>query len=219
VTDQLFGLLSTFGLPALFIIIVIASVGVPLPISLLLIASGSFVARGEMRLWQVIIICSAGAITGDQIGYWLGRWGGRKLVGRVTKRFGGAEMIQRGEAFTKRRGGMGIFLSRWLVTPLGPWLNLTSGITGYSWPRFLFWDVTGEVLWVVIYVNLGKIFSDRVSALAELLGNLTWVIVGVIAAAILGWKLLQYFRSGGGSSEKTKVAAKAYSAATENCSR
>jgi hypothetical protein len=74
---------------------------------------------------------------------------------------------------------MGIFLSRWLVTPLGPWLNLTSGIAGYSWPRFLFWDVTGEVLWVVIYVNLGKIFSDRVSALAELLGNLTWVIVGV----------------------------------------
>jgi membrane-associated protein len=215
VIDQLFGLLSTYGLPALFIILAVSSAGVPFPITLLLIATGSFVAQGEMVLWQVLIICSAGAIVGDNVGYWLGRWGGRKLVHRVTERFGGADMIKRAEAFTKRWGGVGVFLSRWLVTPLGPWLNLTSGIAGYSWPRFLFWDVLGEVLWVVIYVGLGNLFNDRVGALAELLGNLTWVIVGVIAAGILGWKLLQYFRNGGESSEKTKVAAEAYSAATE----
>jgi membrane protein DedA with SNARE-associated domain len=214
VTDQLFALLSTYGLPALFIVLAVSSAGVPFPITLLLIATGSFVAQGEMVLWQVLIICSAGAIIGDQIGYCLGRWGGRKLVGRVTKRFGGADMIKRAEEFTKRRGGIAIFLSRWLVTPLGPWLNLTSGITAYPWPRFLFWDVLGEVLWVVIYVNLGNIFSDRVGALAELLGNLTWVIVGVIAAGILGWKLIQYFRSNE-SSDKTEVAADAYSTATE----
>ena len=214
-TDQLFGLLSTYGLPALFIILAVSSAGVPFPITLLLIATGSFVAQGEMVLWQVLIICSAGAIVGDNIGYGLGRWGGRKLVHRITERFGGADMIKRAEAFTKRWGGVGVFLSRWLITPLGPWLNLTSGIAGYSWPRFLFWDVLGEVLWVVIYVSLGNLFSDRVGALADLLGNLTWVIVGIIAAIILGWKLLQYFRSSGEASEKTKVAAEAYSTATE----
>ena len=213
-TDQLLGLLSTYGLPALFVILTVASVGVPLPVTLVLIGSGSFVAQGEMGLWQVLIICSAGAIFGDQIGYWLGRWGGRKLVHRITRRFGGTEMIERAEAFTKRWGGVGIFLSRWLVTPLGPWINLTSGITGYSWPRFLLWDVLGEVLWVVIYVSLGNIFSDRVGALAQLLGNLTWVIVGVLAMLILGWKLLQYFRSDE-SPEKTGVVAEAYSAAAE----
>jgi membrane-associated protein len=216
VTDQLFGLLSTYGLPVLFVILAVSSAGVPFPITLMLIATGSFVAQGEMVLWQVLIICSAGAIIGDNIGYGIGRWGGRKLVHRITKRFGGADMIKRAEAFTKRRGGLAIFLSRWLVTPLGPWLNLTSGITGYTWPRFLFWDVLGEVLWVVLYVSLGNIFSDRVGALADLLGNLTWVIVGIIAAVILGWKLLQYFRSSNDSSAKTNVAAEAYSAATES---
>lgn len=213
-TDQLFALLSTYGLPVLFVVLAISSAGVPFPISLMLIATGSLVAQGEMGLWPVLIVCSAGAILGDNIGYGLGRWGGRKLVRRITNRFGGADMIKRAEAFTKRRGGVAIFLSRWLVTPLGPWLNLTSGITGYPWPRFLFWDVLGEVLWVVLYVSLGNIFSDRVGALADLLGNLTWVIVGVIAAGILGWKLIQYFRSND-ESEKPKVAAEAYSAATE----
>lgn len=214
-TDQIFELLSAYGLPALFVILAVSSAGIPFPITLLLIASGSFVAQGEMQFWQVLVVCSAGAVTGDQVGYWLGRWGGRRLVGRVTKRFGGANMIERAEAFTKRRGGLAIFLSRWLVTPLGPWLNLTSGITAYPWHRFLFWDVTGEVLWVVIYVTLGKMFSDRVGALAQLLGNLTWVIVGVIAAAILGWKLLQYFRGSGEPSEKSEAAPRSYSPATE----
>jgi membrane protein DedA with SNARE-associated domain len=215
VTEQLFGLLSSYGLPALFIILAISSAGVPFPITLLLIATGSLVAQGEMVLWQVLIICSAGAIIGDQIGYWLGRSGGRKLVGRITKRFGGGEMIKRAETFTQRWGGVGIFLSRWLVTPLGPWLNLTSGITGYPWPRFLFWDVLGEVLWVGIYVSLGNLFSDRVGALAELLGSLTWVILGLVALVILGWKLLQYFRSSGGSSGKAQIGTEAFSTANE----
>ena len=214
-TDQLLGLLSSYGLPALFVILTVASAGVPFPITLLLIASGSFVAQGELVLWQVLLVCSAGAVAGDQIGYCAGRWGGRKLVLRITKRFGGADMIERAEAFTKRWGGLGIFLSRWLVTPLGPWLNLTSGIAGYPWLRFLFWDVLGEVLWVVIYVGLGNIFNDRVGALADLLGNLTWVILGVTAALILGWKLLQYFRGSGESSEKQVAAAEAYSPAAK----
>lgn len=214
-TDQLLELLATYGLPALFVILTVASVGIPLPVTLVLIVSGSFVAQGEMGLWKVLVICSAGAIAGDQLGYCLGRWGGRKLVLRITNRFGGTDMLKRAEEFTKRRGGLGIFLSRWLVTPLGPWLNLTSGIAGYSWPHFLFWDVLGEVLWVVIYVGLGNIFSDRVAALADILGNLTWAILGICVAAVLGWKLLQYFRGSGEPTEKTEVNSEMYSTAAE----
>ncbi len=55
--------------------------------------------------------------------------------------------------------------------------------------RFLALDVAGEVLWLVIYVSLGRAFSDQVQTIASLLGNLTWVIVGLLAAALLGWKL------------------------------
>ena len=190
-TDQLLAWVSLYGVPALFCILVVGCLGVPFPSTLMLLVVGSFVAQGEMKLWQVLAAGSAGAIVGDQIGYCLGRWGGR----RITDKVGGADMIERAQAFSKRWGGAGIFLSRWLVGPLGPWINLSSGITGYPWPRFVFWDVFGEVVWVVLYVMLGKTFSDRVQGLAELLGSLTWVIVGVIAATILGWMLFQYFRN------------------------
>ena len=70
-----------------------------------------------------------------------------------------------------------------------------SGIGGYPWRRFLIWDVLGEVLWVVLYVGIGYAFSNRVQAIAEILGNLTWVMLGLIVAVILGWQLARYVRA------------------------
>ena len=194
VTDQLLAALSLYGLPVLFGVIVVAAAGIPLPIALMLVAAGSFVELGEMKLWQVIAVASAAAVLGDQIVYALGRWGGRRIAARIARRKNGRANIARAELFTKHWGGAGIFFSRWLVTPLGPWVNLTSGMAAYPWPRFFCWDVVGEVLWVILYVMLGKLFSDRVQALVEILGNLAWVIVGLIFASILGWYLVRHIR-------------------------
>jgi membrane protein DedA with SNARE-associated domain len=113
----------------------------------------------------------------------------------MRRRKNGEAKIAQARAFAKRWGGAGIFFTRWLVTPLGPWLNLTSGIANYPWGAFLIWDVLGETLWVVLYVLLGKLFSGRVQALLDILGNLSWVIVGLIAAVILAWQLLRSLRS------------------------
>jgi len=192
ITDQVLAALLVYGLPVLFGVILICSVGIPFPVSLMLVAAGSFVEQGEMKLGQVIAVASVAAVLGDQIVYGLSRWGGRRLINRITRRIGVEANIKRAEALTKRWGAAGIFLSRWLITALGPWVNVASGIAAYPWRGFLLWDVVGEVLWVMLYVGIGYAFSSRVQAIAEILGNLTWVIVGVIVAMILGWQLLRY---------------------------
>lgn len=186
---ELLELLTTYGLPALFLILAATSAGVPFPDSLLLVAVGSFVAQGDLSFWPVVAVGSAGAVLGDNIGYAIGYRGGRPLVGRLTARFGGADQVARAEAFSRRWAGPGVFFSRWLVGPLGPWINLTSGLTAYPWLRFLALDIAGELLWVTLYVSLGRAFSDKVQMLADLLGHLTWVIVGLGVTAFLGWKL------------------------------
>ena len=191
ISDQLLAALLVYGLPVLFGVILICSVGIPFPISLMLVAAGSFVEQGEMKLWQVIAVSSVAAVMGDQLAYGLSRWGGRRLINRISRRIGGEAKIKQAEALTKRWSGAGIFFSRWLITALGPWVNVSSGIAAYPWPRFLLWDVLGEVLWVVLYVGLGYVFSNRVQTITEILGNLTWVVVGVIATIILGWKLVR----------------------------
>ncbi len=194
ITDQVLAGLLLHGLPVLFGVILVCSVGVPFPISLMLVAAGSFVEQGEMKLWQVIAVASAGAVLGDQIAYGLSRWGGRRLINRISRKIGVEANIKQAEALTKRWSGAGIFLSRWLITALGPWVNVASGIAAYPWRRFLFWDVLGEVLWVILYVSIGYAFSNRVQAIAEILGNLSWVVVGLIVTLILGWQLFRSVR-------------------------
>src|SRR5882762_7251975 len=104
ISDQLLAWLSQYGLPALFGVIAIAAVGIPLPISMMLVAAGSFVELGEMKLWQVIVVASAGAVLGDQIGYALGRWGGHSVAGWIKRRRKGVEHIEKADAFFRRWG-------------------------------------------------------------------------------------------------------------------
>ena len=194
-SEQALEWLSIYGLPVYFFILGASSFGIPLPVKLMMLVVGSFVQQGEIQLWQALLIGSAGAVTGDQIGYFLGRFGGRRLIELITDRIGGAEKFKRAEAFSTRWGATGIFFSRWLVTPLGPWINLSSGVTFYSWKRFTILGVLGESLWVFIYVMLGIFFSDRVQDTANLMVSLTWVFVGITIAAALGWWLFRDHRN------------------------
>ena len=193
-SDYLLSTLGVYGLPVLFVALLIGAIGLPLPGSLLLLAAGSFISLGEMNFWHALLLSAAGAILGDNIGYALGRWGGHRLTKRLSRFVGGERHLKQAADWLKRWQGMGIFLSRWLLTPLGPVVNITAGLTGYPWPRFLFYDFIGEVLWVVLYLMLGRFFSDRVQEMSDLLGDFIWTIIGLLFVAMLGWNLIQYFR-------------------------
>ena len=114
------------------------------------------------------------------------------------------------EEWLRHRGGWGIFLSRWLLTPLGPFVNITSGLSGYSWPRFLFYDILGEALWVTLYVLLGKFFSDSVEEIGDMLGDLTWTVVGLLFALLLGWTLWRQLRASPPPTKELKATGSAF---------
>ena len=177
-TSHMLELLTVYGLPALFCAMLIAAIGVPLPSSLMLLAMGSFVAQGDISFWPVVVVGASGAVAGDNIGYAIGRWSGRPMINLITARLGGAAKVDQAEAFSRRWAGAGVFFSRWLVGPLGPWINVTSGMTKYPWSRFLVIDIAGEALWLLIYISLGFLFSDQVQAVADIIGNLSWALVG-----------------------------------------
>lgn len=143
---------------------------------------------------EVVAIASGAAVLGDQVGYFLGRLGGRPLVDGIVRRTGQAGALRRAEAFSARWGAPGVFFTRWLVTALGPWVNLSSGVAGFPYPKFLFWDVLGEVVWVAAYVTLGRVFSDRIQDLADLIGSIGWLLLALIVAAASGYALVREFR-------------------------
>lgn len=204
--ETLLALVADHGALAVFLILAVTSAGVPFPDSLLLLAAGSFAAQGDLDPATALPAGIVGAVVGDQIGYAIGRYGGRSLVRRITDRIGGADKVKGAENFANRWAGPGIFFTRWLVGALGPWINLTSGMTGYSWPRFLAWDVAGETLWVLLYGGLGYVFSDRIQAIADVLGNLSWAIAGVAATLFIGWRLFRAYRPATDTAARSDVA-------------
>ncbi len=192
--DLVLAALSQYGSPVLFAVVVIASAGVPLPITLLLIVTGSLVSQGVMDVRVAIAVAGIGSVVGDQIGYAIGRWGGPSLVARFSRLLGGTKKVEAAEARARRWGGAGVFLTRWLLSPLGPAVNLASGTASYPWARFTFWDVVGEFLFVSIYILLGRAFSDRVLAVDSVVGDLSWALVALAVTVVLGCFLYVYLR-------------------------
>lgn len=180
---------AAYGGAALAVILAINCLGVPFPTSLVMLAAGALSADGDLAYWDTGLLATAGAVLGDQTGYWLGRLGGGPMVARLAGRLNATAAIAKAEVFARRWGGIGVFLTRWLLSPLGPYVNLVAGAAGVGWPVFLVWSTLGEGLWVFLYTGLGFAFADRIEAVADILGNAAWFLVALAATVGLGVKL------------------------------
>ncbi len=189
--DTVLSLITTYGGLVLFLGTFLSCLALPVPSSLMMLAGGGFVASGDMTLIEVAGAALAGAVLGDWTGYGISRALGARLDNWIRGRRGRATLLDRATRLTDRWGGIGIFLSRWLFSPLGPYVNLTTGITRFPRWRFVIWDLAGEIAWVGIYVGLGMAFADSISAVADIAGNLSGLLAGIAVTAGLGVVVLR----------------------------
>lgn len=190
--DQLMAAVGAWGAPALSVILAINCLGLPFPTSLLLLAVGAIAADGGLSATSVLAWGIGGAVAGDQAGYWAGRVGGRGAIRAVSARFHLGAALARAEAVSERWGAVGVFLTRWLLSPVGPYVNLVAGVGRMPWTLFTVWGLLGEVIWVALYTGLGYAFADSIPAAADLLGTATWFLLAAAATAALGWTLLRH---------------------------
>ena len=184
-TDWLLGLVPQYGAWLLAICTFFSCLALPIPASIGMLAAGGFVASGDLSLSASAGSALAGAVAGDQIGYVMGRFGGGSWFDQLGAR---AKPLARARDMLASRGGIAVFLSRWLVSALGPYVNLAAGAAGQPWPVFTGFAVAGEVVWVGLYVGLGYAFTgnlEAASAMAvELLGFLA---AGTITLGLVAW--------------------------------
>jgi len=193
-TETILSLVPTYGLWLLFGVGVLAAIGLPLPSTLTVMAVGAFVAGGDMTALPSYLTALGAAITGDQIGYFIGYFGGNAVENRLAKKPSRARRIDQSKTLMRRWGGIGVFLSRWLVAPIGPLINILTGASEMRWLRFSLWDLAGEIIWVSIYIGLGYGFRGNIEALAALLGNAGWVVAAALVAIFLGFRMLRTIR-------------------------
>lgn len=188
-TTYLLEFLTSYGLPAAALLLAMGQFGVPIPTSLALLTLGALAANGDAELATAFLWAIAGATLGDQAGFLAGRFVVLSAEGRPGFLGGMARKARAAEPKLQKWGASGVFLSRWLLTPLGPAINIASGITGLSWPRFSIWAAAGEALWVSIYITLGYAFGSNIETLSGILGNLSMALAMLALAAFLGWRL------------------------------
>jgi membrane protein DedA with SNARE-associated domain len=179
-TDAFLTATLAYGPLALALALLIAALGIPLPATLLLLAAGAFARQGVLDGAWAGALGLLASVLGDSGGYCLGRCGGDLVRRRVAGRAG----WQRARATFARRGGLAVLLTRFALTPLALPTNLIAGSTQYAFARFLLFDVIGELVWVALYGGLGYVFADQWETLSELAGNLTGVLLGLVALAI-----------------------------------
>jgi membrane protein DedA with SNARE-associated domain len=175
--------IEDYGLWFLFGIVCLESAGLWLPGETALIAAGVYAAKGHLSIEATIVVAAGAAIVGDNIGYWLGREGGRRLLYRyaILRRFAD-RVLPPAERFFERHGGKAVFLARFFggVRVTGAWM---AGITRMSWWRFLFWNAAGGIVWAtavgLIAYYAGKAVADalaRYGVYAAIAGGILFVL-------------------------------------------
>lgn len=188
-TDWLLGLVPQYGLWLLAATTFLSCLALPLPASILMLTAGGFAAAGDLVLWQAFGAAAAGGIAGDQLGYWAGRGFGARVLARLRRDTGRDRLLAKADALIDRRGVLAVFLTRWLLSPLGPYVNLVAGSTGYGWGRFTAAGAAGEAVWAGLYVGFGYGFAGNVEAASEALGSALGMVAGAGAVLALGYWL------------------------------
>jgi membrane-associated protein len=188
--------LPAYGYPLLAAATFGGALGLPLPMSLVLLATGALTADGVLDFGAAIATVVAAAVAGDAGAYLLGRRAGRPLLERAGPRVGlSARHLAAADRAFARWGGATVWLTRWLVTAPGPAVSLLAGANRYRITSFLLLAATGQLLWAAGYASLGWLFGDYWSELVAFVSNVTWAAAAVLGAAVLAGLTWQLARS------------------------
>jgi membrane-associated protein len=183
----LFSVPKHLGYLALALLVGLESTGVPVPGETALIAAGVLAHDGEMEIGAVIAIAAAAAIVGDNLGYLIGRHGGRRLLEAAGPlEHHRRSIIEKGEPFFDRHGPKAVFLGRWVagLRIAAAWL---AGITHMHWRTFFFWNLLGGVAWAASVGLAAYLLGPVAEKLIEDLGIGAIALVVVAAAAYGAW--------------------------------
>jgi membrane protein DedA with SNARE-associated domain len=183
-------LLLDYGLVLLFLLVGVEAAGIPLPGETALVAA-AVLAHDHWGIEWVIVVAAAGAIVGDNTGYWIGRVGGRKLIERFnfTRRYA-ERALPPSERFFARHGGKTIFLARFiaLLRITAAWL---AGVTRMSWWRFFLWNAAGGIVWAtgvgLFAYYAGKAAGDAVGRYGLYGGAVVIALAVLVILALRVW--------------------------------
>jgi membrane-associated protein len=179
---------ANVGYSVVFALIAVETMGIPVPGETALIGAALLAHDGQLDIVVLVLLASAAAIIGDNVGFTIGRKGGRRLFerpGRFHKHR--LAVLEHGEPFFARHGPKAVFLGRWVsgLRIASAWL---AGMNKMDWPTFLFWNALGGIAWAAS-IGLGVYFLGHVAEQVISTAGPAAAVAGVLAlVAFLVWR-------------------------------
>ncbi|WP_432991838.1 DedA family protein [Dactylosporangium sp. CA-233914] len=184
------GLVEHYGYLGLAVLVLVEGLGVPAPGETAIILAAGLAGHGRLNVIAIGVVAFTAAVTGDSIGYWIGRRGGRRLVLRFGHYVRLTEpRLAKMERFMTRRGPIVVAVARF-VEGLRQLNGVVAGATGMRWRRFLAFNALGAALWVGAWTTGGYLVGDHIRMIRAALGRYEWYAVAALVVALAGWLLL-----------------------------
>jgi membrane protein DedA with SNARE-associated domain len=179
--------LDHYGYLAIGALVLLEDFGVPVPGETVLILGAVYAGAGRLSLPLVALLGFAAAVTGDNIGFAIGHFGGRALVDRFGRYvFLTPERMDKTTDFFERHGGKIIIIARF-VEGLRQANGIIAGTSGMHWLRFLVFNTIGAAMWVAVWTGLGYLSGSHIDAIYNTATKYdTWLAVAVGVLAV-GW--------------------------------
>jgi membrane protein DedA with SNARE-associated domain len=185
--DQLAHLLQTYGYGLVLVVVALESAGIPLPGETVLISAAAYAgAHHEISIAGVVAAAAAGAILGDNIGFWVGREVGPPILSKFGALVGLDERRQRlGQYLFRRHGGKIVFFGRF-VAFLRAFAAILAGVNRLPPLRFFAFNAAGGIIWASLF-GFGGYFLGH--AFHRIAGPFGWAMfAAALVAVVLGWR-------------------------------
>ena len=212
--ETLYELIGSYGYATLFLLVGIESFGIPLPGETALITASALAALGRLNIFGVIVAAAAGAILGDNAGYWVGKKGGIVLIhkyGRFVRL--DEKKIARMHEFFARHGAKTVFFGRF-ISLLRCWAAALAGVAGMAYGTFMLWNALGGIIWAGIFGTLGYMFGKSLPRLEHYLGQAS-MAAALLAALVVGLALLARWFSANRATVSARLSEKWRTGATD----
>jgi len=179
-----------YGYPAIFLGVLLEDFGLPVPGETLLVAAALLASRGSLDIHWLVLLAWTGAVIGDNIGYAIGRFGGRSLALRYGCYVGlGETHFRRVEDFFDRFGGLVVMFARFFAV-LRQLNGIVAGFAGMDWHRFFAYNMIGAALWVGVWGMGVYLFEHR---LEWMLTHIKTAEPYIVAAGLAALCWMVYF--------------------------
>lgn len=185
VLESIAPVLNRYGYVAILGLIGVEGFGVPAPGQIVLVAAGIYAGAGELNLAAVLILGLVAAVVGDNIGYALGRYGGRPLVRRFGRYvFIPGDRLATMERFFARRGNIVVPAARF-VDGLRQANGIVAGLAQMGWWRFLTYNILGATAWVGVWVLVGYLAADHIAPIYTGVQRYQKYVLTVLAVLVI----------------------------------